>query len=79
MARFGLGALSDIARFELELQFDLMAAKKIPTNYCKLTLHAILTKLIGSLHKILKIIFNIISLKIINLITTKNFLQEHFF
>ena len=57
LARLGLRAPSDTARFELGLQFDLMAAKKIPTNYCELTLHAIFTKLIGSLHNILKIIF----------------------
>ena len=29
--------------------------QKIPTNYCKLTLHAIFMKLLGSLHNILKI------------------------
>ena len=45
------------ARFELGLKFDLMAAKKIPTKYGKLTLHAIFTELIGSLHNTLKIIF----------------------
>ena len=33
LARLGLGAPSDTARFELGLQFDLMAEKKkIPTN-----------------------------------------------
>ena len=57
LARLGLWAPLDTARFELGLQFDLMAAKKISTNYCELTLHAIFTKLIGSLHNILKIIF----------------------
>ena len=57
LARLGLWAPLDTARFELGLQFDLMAAKKISTNYCKLTLHAIFTKLIGSLHNTLKITF----------------------
>ena len=33
----------------------LWLQKKIPTNYCKLTLHAIFMKLLGSLHNILKI------------------------
>ena len=57
LARLGLWAPLDTARFELGLQFDLMAAKKISTNYCELTLHAIFTKLIGSLHNTLKITF----------------------
>ena len=56
-ARFGLGAPSDTACFDLGLQFDLVRAKKIPTNYCKLTLHAIFTNLIGLLHNVLKLIF----------------------
>ena len=56
LARMGFGAPSNTACFELGLQCDLMAAKKIPSNYCELTLHAIFTKLIGSLHNILKII-----------------------
>ena len=43
--------------FELGLQFDLMAAKKNPTDYCKLTLHTIITKLLGSLHNTQEIIF----------------------
>ena len=57
LARLGLAVPSDTAHFKLRLQFDLMAAKKIPTNYCQLTLHAIFTELIVSLHNILKIIF----------------------
>ena len=57
LARLGLGKPLNTACFELGLQFDLMAAKRIPKNYCELTLHAILSKLIGSLHNILKIIF----------------------
>ena len=55
LARLGLWTPLDTSHFELQLQFDLMAAKKIPTNYCKLTLHAIFTQLIGSFHNTLKI------------------------
>ena len=57
LARLGLGAPSDTACFELGLQFDLMAEEKNPNKYCELTLQAIFTKLIGSLHNILKINF----------------------
>ena len=53
----GLGAPSDTAYFELGLMFDLTAAKKIQTNYGKLTLHAIFTKVLVSLHNMLKINF----------------------
>ena len=52
-----LWASLDTARFELGLQFDLIAATKVPTNYCDVTLHAIFTELIGSLHNTLKITF----------------------
>ena len=61
LVRLGLGAPLDTAYFELGLQFDFKAAKKIPTNYCKWTLHAIFTKLIGSLHNILNMLFSSIN------------------
>ena len=52
-----MGACLDTGHFALGLQFDLIAAKKIPTNYSKLTFHANFKKLIVSLHNIIKIIF----------------------
>ena len=54
--KIGLVSTFGLCTFWLGLQFDPIAAKPIPTNYCKMTLNAIYTKLIGSLHNTIKII-----------------------
>ena len=53
----GLGSTYGHCMFWARTPFGPDASKKIPTNYCKLTLYAIFTNLIGSLHNILQIFF----------------------